>query len=71
METYFLNPQNTLSESDRYAEFVSLARSAPYSDAIKALEVSHLGCANSAILVSLLRLRMYKAFWLAKKIAKK
>lgn len=71
METYFLNPQNPLSESDRYAEFVSLAKSAPYSDAIKTLEVSHLGCANSAILVSLLRAHMYKAFWLAKKIAKK
>lgn len=67
MSTYFMHPANPKKESERYSEFVSIAKSEPYVSAISGFDKKQLGCAKSKILVFLLRAHLYKAFWVCKK----
>ena len=67
METYFFNPQNPANEDERYHEFVELAESPVYANALSRVDASSLGCKKSSLLLWALRCKAYRLYWFAKR----
>lgn len=68
METYFFNPQNPMSDKDRYRMFTEIVRSPSYSDAFRDIDIKHLGSIKSILLLMLIKMNLYKIYWNVKKI---
>lgn len=64
MSSYYLNCQNTKGLSLLYKEFKSMVQSKPYSTAIKTVNLNKLVQKKNRIMVLLLRLRLYRLYWL-------
>lgn len=67
VSVYFLRTENKKSDGEKYKELLNLIRSEPYATAIKSVNINHFGTVNSKVLVILLRLHLYKVYWLIKK----
>lgn len=65
---YYLNKKNKKSNKDKYKEFKAMLHSKPYNQAIAGVRSKKLVSKKNRALLLLLKLRMYKLYWLLFKI---
>lgn len=67
LKYYFQNKGNTSSDTERFNEFKRTMRSYPYKTAIKSVPLKLISSKNNKISVLLLKMHMYRLFWMLKK----
>lgn len=67
MKVYFMNPDNSALENERYNKFLTIVSSDPYVEAIKAVKIKSIYSWKTKILVGLLKMKQYKIYWRIKK----
>lgn len=68
MTYYFQNKNNKQSEKKRFEEFCSLLQREPYVTAIKQVPLRTLKNPKTQFSIMLLRLRLFRLFWILKRI---
>ena len=67
MGRYFKNPNNPATEKERYVAMKELLATEPYRTAVDKVPLHIIGHKKTKITLMLLRLRMYKLYWMLKK----